>query len=228
MEQLLLQYILLKGLNVKTMKIYSYLVEHDYGLAPNPFGKYCTLVVCKPKIRKSRNLKLGDWIIGTGSKALEHISSKKLVHHLIYAMQVCEIIPMDDYWNDQRFQYKKPVINGPLVAMYGDNFYHKDKSGKWIQEDSAHSSIYGAPNEEHVQIDVGGENALIGELFYYFGDSAPLIPESIRKICHSGIGEKILAEDEGCEFLQWLTAQFSPGINGDPNNWIEYQQKKIF
>src|SRR5690554_1158418 len=105
------------------MKIYSYVVHHDYGLAPNPFGKYCTLTVCKTKIRKSNNLNIGDWIIGTGSKNIEVVAGHKCIDHLIYAMKVSEKILIEDYWLDERFQYKKPIINGSLVSMYGDNIY---------------------------------------------------------------------------------------------------------
>jgi len=64
------------------MNYYSYLVEHDFGLAPNPFGGYCTLTVCKPIIRKSSKLRIGDWIIGTGSVALSRTFGRKLKQQL--------------------------------------------------------------------------------------------------------------------------------------------------
>jgi hypothetical protein len=119
---------------MQKINYYSYKLDHDYGLAPNPFGEYCSLAVCKSSIRKNKNLSVGDWIIGTGSKALG------FEHYLIYAMQVTEILTFDEYWEDERFQYKKPVLNGSLIQMYGDNFYHTDKNtGEWIQDQSAHS-----------------------------------------------------------------------------------------
>lgn len=210
------------------MAFYSYLVEHDYGLAPNPFGKYCTLAVCKPKIRKSTLLHVGDWILGTGSVALENTSGKKLRHHLIYAMQVSEIIKMEDYWSDSRFEYKKPIINGPLNTMYGDNIYHKDGSGKWIQENSAHSNVDGATNQKHLDTDTGGVNVLISEKFYYFGDSAPEIPDELKTICHTGIGEKKPSDEEGNKLIAWLEKNFCIGIHGDPINWIEHNQQQLF
>lgn len=55
------------------MSYFSYVVEHDYGLAPNPFGGYCSLAVCKPGIRGNENLKIGDWIIGTGEIGRAHV-----------------------------------------------------------------------------------------------------------------------------------------------------------
>lgn len=210
------------------MTYYSYLVEHDFGLAPNPFGSYCTLAVCKPKIRRSRQLKVGDWIVGTGSKALEDTTGKQLRHHVIYAMQVLEVISFQQYWEDDRFQYKKPVLNGPIATLYGDNFYHKDKNDNWIQEDSAHSNDDGTPNQQHLETDTGGENVLVAELYYYFGDNAPLLPEKLKGICHTGIGEKKLKDEEGASLIAWINENFTPGIKGDPLNWIEFNQKKLF
>ena len=153
------------------MAYYSYKIEHDFGLAPNPFWGYCTLAVCKSKIRRNVNLKIGDWVIGTGSVKL------KKLHHLIFLMQVEEKISINDYWNDSRFDIKKPIINGSLVQMYGDNIYHQDKTSKeWIQEDSAHSLDEGLQNKGHVTRDTGGKFVLISKKFYYFGDTCPKIP----------------------------------------------------
>lgn len=206
------------------MNYYSYLVEHDFGLAPNPFGGYCTLTVCKPRIRKSRNLQIGDWIIGTGSKALEVTFGRSLRHHLIFAMQVSEIILIENYWNDNRFKCKKPILNGSLPLMYGDNIYHKDRRGDWIQEDSAHSNNDGTPNLNHLITDIKGQNAVISNNFYYFGQIAPLLPINLQDICHIGIGQKLLTEEQGIEFISWLTLQFKPGIYGKPINWVIYNQ----
>lgn len=210
------------------MNYYSYLVEHDFGLAPNPFGGYCTLTVCKPVIRKSNNLKIGDWIIGTGSKALSKTCGRNLQHHLIYAMQVSEIISIENYWNDNRFKYKKPILNGSLPLIYGDNFYHKDINGNWVQEDSAHSNNDGTPNQKHMKIDISGQNAIISEHFFYFGQSAPLLPPNLSNICHSGIGQKLLKLESGPEFVSWLTSQFQPRMYGKPINWVIYNQQKLF
>lgn len=43
-------------------KIYSYVLRIDNGAAPNAFGQFCTLTICKPAIR--RNAEIGDWVIG--------------------------------------------------------------------------------------------------------------------------------------------------------------------
>ena len=48
------------------MKLFSYIITHDIGFAPNPFFGYCTLANCKPVIR--RTSKIGDWIVGISAK----------------------------------------------------------------------------------------------------------------------------------------------------------------
>ena len=44
------------------MHCFRYKLDHDYGLAPNPFGGVITLAVCKGDIRRNKNLDVGDWI----------------------------------------------------------------------------------------------------------------------------------------------------------------------
>jgi hypothetical protein len=78
-------------------KLYSYVVDHDYGYAPCPFGGFCTLAKCKYGSKKRNIVELaevGDWIAGTGGADL-----RKSAGHgkLIYAMRVDEIVPLGDY-----------------------------------------------------------------------------------------------------------------------------------
>lgn len=198
------------------MNYFSYKLDHDYGLAPNPFGEYCTLAVCKPSIRNNKTLEVGDWIIGTGSKKLRKL------HHLIFAMKLEEKISFDQYWVDERFQYKKPIPNGSLVQMYGDNFYHSDPdTGKWKQETSAHSVI---DKQAHMENDLSGLNVLVSKKFYYFGNKSPLIPREFWDICNEGrnIKSKSINPNIANSFIKWLEENFNVGIKGDPINWSEY------
>lgn len=207
------------------MKIYSYKIDHDFGLAPNPFGKYCTLTVCKPDIRKSKNLCIGDWLIGTGSKSLDKSTGLKTDSKLIYAMKVSEIIDLNSYWLDPRFEYKKPVMGGTLITMFGDNFYYFDENNEWNNIDSAHHNLDGIYNEEHFRKDIKGGNALISDQFYYFGDSAPLIPQKLIDVCHSTQGKKIVKPNElAIEFLHWLQSNFNEGLRGFPTSWVMYNK----
>lgn len=201
------------------MRFFSYRIEHDFGLAPNPFGGYCTLAVCKGQIRNSKKLSIGDWIIGFGTKSLG------VPEKLIYAMRVDEIITFDEYWNDPRFACKKPIINGSLVQMYGDNFYHT-VNGVVVQEDSAHSRNNGAENEEHKRKDLRGKNVLISTCFYYFGDACIDIPTRFKPIMGSPRPIKIdsIPEDIRGPFLAWLDSNFQRGVIGDPISWRKHIQ----
>lgn len=196
--------------------MFSYKLDHDYGLAPNPFGGFCTLAVCKSAIRSNKNLQIGDWVVGTGSAKLKNLN------HLIYAMKLEEKITFQNYWNDERFQYKKPKLNGSLAQMYGDNFYHKDlNTNNWIQENAAHSLVGGIVNQQHLNSDVGGEFVLISQEFYYFGDAHILIPEEFQETCSKGRNMmwKKISDEVKVGFIQWLKNNYSIGIHGDPIDW---------
>ncbi len=77
-------------------KLYSYVVDHDHGFAPCPFGGFCTLAKCKYGSHKRNIVEMadeGDWIAGTGGVKDESAGHGKL----IYAMRVDEKIPLADY-----------------------------------------------------------------------------------------------------------------------------------
>lgn len=198
------------------MNIFSYKVEHDLGLAPNPFHNFCTLAVCKSSIRRNKNLSIGDWVIGTGSEALGN------TNHLIYAMKVEEKLTFNEYWEDERFESKKPIIEGSLVKIYGDNIYHQDPNNEeWIQEDSAHSLDQGLTNEDHLKRDTGGEYVLVSQEFYYFGENAPKVPKELIELCPKSRDMEYLNRSEGVvdAFVRWLKDNHKSGIHGDPINW---------
>lgn len=148
--------------------VYIYVVDRDFGFAPNPFHGYCTLATCKPGIRKGA--KIGDWVMGVGGGRL------KATGRCVYLMKVTEKTTFDEYWKDSRFDVKKSLRNGSSVMMVGDNIYHKDvASGSWIQEDSHHSNADGSPNLTNLRRDTGSVDVLISSHFYYFGSVAPQI-----------------------------------------------------
>src|SRR5215217_2593842 len=74
------------------MKLYSYCLRYDGGSAPNPFWGICTLVICKPAIR--RTAEIGDWIVGLGSaqSPIGDISTS-----VVYAMKVTSKLTMKEY-----------------------------------------------------------------------------------------------------------------------------------
>lgn len=54
------------------------------------------------------------------------------------------------------------------------------------------------------------------------------IPESLLDICHTRQGHKKLTHQQENELITWLTDNFHTGIHGDPLNWAEHNQLKIF
>lgn len=146
--------------------LYAYAITRDFGFAPNPFHGFCTLATCKPNIRKGA--KAGDWVMGVGGSVLRAVKRK-----CIFLMEVSESLSFEEYWNDARFVHKKPCRNGSRVQMLGDNIYHKDDGGGWIQEDSHHSNPDGTPNLVNLNRDTGRcDQVLVSDHFYYFGHEA--------------------------------------------------------
>ncbi|MDD5702591.1 MAG: hypothetical protein PHU23_11155 [Dehalococcoidales bacterium] len=148
--------------------LYVYVVDRDFGFAPNPFHGYCTLATCKPGIRKVA--RKGDWVMGVGGTRM------RATGKCIYLMRVTEILTFDTYWSDIRFRLKRPVRNGSPVMMIGDNIYHKNvTAGDWIQEDSHHSNPDGSTNNTNLETDTQSENVLVSDHFFYFGSAAPSV-----------------------------------------------------
>lgn len=192
------------------MNFKTYIVARDYGFAPNPFGGYCTLGCCKQRIRQHINV--GDWVFGTGSKECS------MDGKLVFAMHVNEKLTFQEYWDDPRFEYKKPIINGSLKQMYGDNIYHRDtETGEWQQENSHHSLPNGTVNGHNLERDLSGKYVLISEHFYYFGESAIDIPDRFRdKVCTATQGHKNVDPNVALNFIKWLSKNYQLGKRSDP------------
>ncbi|MBL4774590.1 MAG: hypothetical protein JKY87_00830 [Mariprofundus sp.] len=153
--------------------LFAYAITRDFGFAPNPFHRLCTLATCKPGIRKSA--KVGDWILGVGGCNIAKVKRK-----CILLMKVTEKCSFQEYWDNHRYSLKKPTRNGSRVQMLGDNIYHKDDSGGWIQEDSHHSNPDGSANDENLTRDTKSDMVLASDFFLYFGDAAiPIDLDSI-------------------------------------------------
>lgn len=185
------------------MRLYSYVVARDFGFAPNPFNGVCTLATCKPNIRKAASV--GDWILGTGS------SSNSLSGRLVYIMQVSEKLTYDDYWNNEKFNVKKPNLKGSLKQAFGDNIYHHNlQTGEWMQEPSHHSLPNGNQNLLNVDHDTQTEFILVGERFTYWGGNGPSIPNHFRN--YNGIDICALRNHK-CNFSVAFVNEFLAWIN---------------
>jgi hypothetical protein len=183
------------------MKIYSYVVKHDNGFAPNPFYGFCTLACCKPKIRKSAEE--GDWVVGTGS--VNNIGNDKI----IYAMKITEKLTFEQYSHDERFIPKIPGVG--KIEIRGDNIYYKDKDGQLVQRRSYHK-------EKDKLRDLSTDAVLISDYYFYFGKKGILIPENFRAIVKNGPGHKCNFNPSFViDFTNWLESNFSKGLQGNPS-----------
>jgi Nucleotide modification associated domain 2 len=185
------------------MKCFTYIVARDFGFAPNPFGGFCTLATCKPKIRNSA--KVGDWVIGVGSAKM------RLRGELIFAMKVTEKLTYNEYWNDIRFQFKRPAMNCSKKKAYGDNIYfYDDIKNTWFQADSHHSNSDGSTNYHNLDRDTQSSEVLISENFYYFGKYRLTLPtEFNEQVCH-GRGHKNITDEIDIEkIIKWLERNFT-------------------
>ncbi|MFH1553345.1 MAG: hypothetical protein ABII76_00515 [Pseudomonadota bacterium] len=183
-------------------KVYIYVVDRDFGFAPNPFHGTCTLATCKPRIRSVA--KPGDWIVGVGGTAL------RATGRCIYFMQVTGSLSFNEYWSHPDFQCKRPARNGARLAMLGDNIYHREnEEGTWAQENSHHSDEDGTPDWSNVANDTGTDRILFSKKFVYFGRDPIQIPQSIlNEIGYKNIRNHRTFLDWRCApLLEWMEAE---------------------
>lgn len=174
----------------RDVRLFSYVVQHDLGHAPNPFHGYCTLAHCKfGKGRKNivDLAKKDDWIVGTGGADMKVSAGHG---RLIYAMKVSEILSLKEYFDDERFAPKKVAsARNPLP----DNLY-RDRENKT-------------------------RRILIAEEFYYFGRRAVKIPKRFINypLEKQGIGFRYRNFDAKfiADFESWIRSRKS-GLNGAP------------
>lgn len=197
------------------MRLYSYVVAQDYGFAPNPFHGVCTLATCKPRIRESA--KVGDCIVGIGA------AQRKRSGHLVFFMRVAEITDFDHYWSDSRFQAKRPYLYGSKKQAFGDNIYHTNTRGKWIQEDSYHSKPGGEANPLNLNHDTKSTKVLIGTEYVYWGGEGPKLPPRFlrgdNEKFFKGRSHRIVPERLVAPLLEWITSLNQQGCVGKPLDW---------
>lgn len=190
-------------------QLYSYTVAMDHGFAPNPFFGYCTLATCKPIIRRCASV--GDWVIGTGSKV------KQRDGHMVFAMRVDETMSYNQYWSDSRFAVKKPNMrSSDRRHKCGDNIYHTDDAGKWIQQESYHSMPHSGPCDANLRRDTQTDRVLISRHFTYWGGTGP--PIRFADICSCGRGHRRIPLQNVQTAVAWLE-DFKRGYCGDPLEW---------
>ncbi len=202
------------------MTLFSYVTRWDHGFAPNPFFGVCTLATCKPDIRKKAAA--GDWIVGTGG------TGRPTRGRVIFVMRVTEVSTFDDYWRDERFKRKRPIVEGSYKVRFGDNIYHREgREGSWIQADSRHSKDNAIANLDNLKRDTGKtDRILISDDFVYWGDQAPSPPAGLESLHIARRRHKDnYSEQEVAAFLSWVNGLNRRGRLGDPVDWADCYAK---
>ena len=194
--------------------LYTYCIPYDDGAAPNPFWGICTLVICKPVIR--RTAKKGDWVVGIGSK---NSPIGDISKHIVYVMKITDKMTLEEYDRFCQKQYSKKIPDWNSKdwrRRLGDCIYDFSKNPPKMRK--------GVHNEGNRARDLGGECALISTHFYYFGDSPIEIPKSLHAIIKEGRGHKSQSNAPYINsFLSWIKS-----LRLKPNKLYFNPQRKIF
>ena len=185
---------MLKSVQEAAVKLYSYVVEHDAGYAPNPYFGFCTLCRCKfqkPGVGRKNIVELaeeGDWVIGTGG------ASKRSAGHgkLVYAMLVTEKLTREEYFSDSRFLQQKPMKTNTST--------YEQKRG-----DNVRPRRVFEKREQFV---------LVSRHFFYFGNNAIDIPAEFRRRGFEKKGPGFRCPSDSadvCRFVDWLEKERKPG-----------------
>jgi putative DNA base modification enzyme with NMAD domain len=182
---------------IMTATLFSYVVEHDKGHAPNPYFGVCTLCRCKCRASRKANknvvelAKPGDWVIGTGGS-----NRKRSAGHgkLVYAMQVEQKLTREEYYASG-FESKKRVKGGSRKQLLGDNILPKNS--------------FERQQRLFVLISI--------HRFYYFGKNAISIPlKKFPGLEKRGPGFKRKFDPAFiARFVRWITRQ-KRGVSGEP------------
>jgi len=185
-----------------TERLFSYVIVHDSGSAPNPFDGILTLATCKPKIRKVAQP--GDWIMGTGSASAVGIG------RVVYAAEISEILPIARYGIDPRFEVKRPTKGRTRWSILGDNIYFPGTDGILKQRcNPFHSS-------KDIEHDLSGRNVLVCERFWYFGSSAPELPAYLRETVKRGPGHRCVRSSDLLSAIKTWFNVHPQGMAGTP------------
>ena len=177
------------------MTLFSYVVEHDTGHAPNPYFGVCTLCRCKYRkgsAKPSNVVELaekGDWIVGTGGANLRRSAGHG---KLVYAMRVDKKLTREKYYSAPRFA-KKRVGTSSNERERGDNIKPRNNEG--------------------------GQFALISRHFYYLGANAIDIPKRFLFLEKKGPGFKKFDSFGSADirrFVKWLEDRYKSGKHGEP------------
>lgn len=140
------------------MRVRSYIITTDRGIAPNYEGPAVTLTICKPRIRM--RAQQGDLVLAFNGRTLATNP-----HSVRWAGIVSEVLPLEDYWDDPGFLAKRPDRSDTP-----DNIYQLIDGHLSQEPNSSH-------DEGNIATDIRGKNALIFSQAWHMGDDRPELPD---------------------------------------------------
>jgi len=187
-------------------KVFSYVVATDTGVAPNVDGGVCTVCLCKPEIR--RNAMVGDWIVGLWPMPDRF--------RLTYVMRVARKLALRDYHECGEFDQKKPDR-----SQTPDNIYQPDPPFGLRRREDAPAWLH--PKPEQTRKDLGGRNALIADLYWYFGGTVCELPERLWELdfpdpsARRYVKKTYLNDAKLSDLVEWLDGH-GHGVIGTPRS----------
>ena len=134
------------------MTIYSYKLTTDNGSAPCIQNNLLSLVICKPKIRKTAQI--NDYIIGISANSMNLGENK-----LLYIARITNKILLSDYY--KLYSNRKDCIYDDKLCRLKNAKYHSCKDKKK---------------------DLSGLYALLSSDFIFFGSKSIVMPLVIKDI----------------------------------------------
>ena len=182
--------------------IRTYVVVHDFGVAPNVDGSVCTLCLCKPRIRSASEV--GDWVVG-----LWPVPHR---YRVTYAMRVGRKLPIDQYYRCGEFDDKKPDR-----SRTPDNIYRRGSEGGWRRRED--TRVHEPPYDSWH--DIKGKYSLIADRFWYFGGTPRELPQHLRWLDlgdnRRGHRLKRVSDEQLETLVAWLESS-GHGVLGTPRD----------
>ncbi len=227
-------------------KYLFYKMTHDSGFAPNPFWRYLTLATCTPNHMRA-DLQKGDWIIGVESSILANEREKANLNPdieqlLIYIAKIDEVLTLDQYFRDPRFEKKKFKKSSNYKERRGDNVYYiEDGNWKWLRSHDHESDELCKLSEEEIFFnvedldklwkdekarekygvilqDIRGNRVFISKEFLYFGDKGVEFDKQFIE-CVPDRGIKYCPEEYANklqDYINELIDKYGYGVHGNP------------
>ncbi len=160
---------------------------------------------------------VNDLIIGTSPLAAGR--------RLVFAMRASEKLTFGAYWNDPRFERKKPKFDGNLRDAYGDNIYEPLPDGTFKQHRSHHSLPDGCTNLFNRNKDTSTD-AVLGSVDYiYWGQNGPEVPTHLANF--HGLDLRAPTQGHVSRFppdfidavVDWFDGLPERGVLGVPTKW---------